>query len=301
MSAILFGFDESMAAARRLAPLLSVPALEVEVRRFPDEECLIRMPAPARTAIFYRSLDHPDRKIVELLLAASAARDLGAKRVILIAPYLAYMRQDKAFHPGEAVSQRVVGRLIAEHFDALLTVDPHLHRIADLSEVVPGIPAISLSAAPLLATLIRPEHGPIIIGPDSESRQWTQSIAAPLGLDTLVAAKQRTGDRHVSLTLEGTALVRGRPAILVDDMISSGQTLIEAANLLHAAGAISVEAIVTHCLARTEDLARMTACGITRIASTDSVDGPTSEAQLAPLLCDALQTHHLIALRGGHA
>lgn len=295
MSCIVFGFKDSIVPARRLAVRLDVPALEVEARRFPDQESLIRVPAPARNAIFYRSLDHPDGKIVELLLAASAARDLGAERIILIAPYLAYMRQDKAFHPGEAVSQKVIGCLIAEHFDAVLTVDPHLHRIASLSEAIPDIPVIGLSAAPLLATMIERVRNPVIIGPDSESRQWTESIAAPLGLDMLVAAKQRTGDRHVHVTLEGVASVRGRPAILVDDMISSGRTLIEAANLLQAAGALSVEAIVTHCLASPEDLDRIKAHGITRITSSDSVNGPASQAQLAPLISDALQSSGWIA------
>lgn len=294
MSTVIFGFEDSMAAARRLASLLNVPAFQIETHRFPDQESLVRVPVPARTAILYRSLNDPDGKIIELLLAASAGRDQGAERVILIAPYLAYMRQDRAFHLGEAVSQRVIGRLIADHFDGLLTVDPHLHRIAELSEVVPAIPAISLSAAPLLASLIERAGNPVIIGPDSESRQWTESIAAPLGLDMLVASKERSGDRDVSLTLAGSDRVRGRPAILVDDMISSGRTLIEAARLLRAAGAVSVEAVVTHCLASTTDLALMRAEGIERISSSDSVDGPTNRTHLASPLSRALQEHSLI-------
>ncbi|WP_052757384.1 ribose-phosphate diphosphokinase [Sphingobium chungbukense] len=294
MSAVVFGFGESMGAAKRLGALLDLPVLQVATRRFPDRESLVRMPAPARTAILYRSLDDPDGKIVELLLAASAARDLGAERVVLVAPYLAYMRQDMAFHPGEAVSQRVIGRLIADHFDALLTIDPHLHRIASLGEAVPGIPAISLSAAPLLASLIDPAGHPVIIGPDGESRQWTQSIAAPLGLDMLVASKERSGDRDVRLTLPEVERVRGRPAILVDDMISSGRTLIEAARLLRAAGAASVEAHVTHCLARPDDLALMQAEGIGRISSSDSVEGPTNRAYAAPLLASCLKEAGLV-------
>lgn len=294
MSTVIFGFEDSMAAARRLASLLNVPAFQIETHRFPDQESLVRVPVPARTAILYRSLNDPDGKIIELLLAASAGRDQGAERVILIAPYLAYMRQDRVFHPGEAVSQRVIGRLIADHFDGLLTVDPHLHRIAELSEVVPAIPAISLSAAPLLASLIERAGNPVIIGPDSESRQWTESIAAPLGLDMLVASKERSGDRDVNLTLAGSDRVRGRPAILVDDMISSGRTLIEAARLLRAAGAVSVEAVVTHCLASITDLALMRAEGIERISSSDSVDGPTNRTHLASLLSRALQEHSLI-------
>ncbi|EQB02144.1 ribose-phosphate diphosphokinase [Sphingobium baderi] len=294
MSTIILSFSDGMAAAKRLATLLHVPVHEVETHRFPDRECLVRVPASARTAILYRSLDDPDGKMIELLLAASAARDRGAERVILVAPYLAYMRQDKAFHTGEAISQKVIGGLIAAHFDGLVTVDPHLHRIAALSEVVPGIPAIALSAAPVLATLIDAHDNPLVIGPDSESCQWTGTIAAPLGLQTLIASKQRLGDRQVSLAIADIERVKERRAILVDDMISSGRTLVEAARLLYGAGATSVEAIVTHNLANADDMALMEQNGIAPVASSDSIDGPTSNAHLAPLICRALYEHGLV-------
>jgi len=293
VSAVILAFADSMAAADRLGASLDLPVRDVAVHRFPDKEALVRIPASAQSVILYRSLDDPDRKLIELLLAASAARDSGAERVILVAPYLAYMRQDKAFHPGEAVSQKVIGGLLASHFDALLTVDPHLHRVATLSEAIPGISAISLSAAPLLTALIDAGDNPIIIGPDSESRQWTEAIARPLGLETLVATKQRLSDRQVSLTIPDVEHARGRRAIIVDDMISSGRTLVEAAKLLRQAGATSIEAIATHCLAHPDDLAFMAAHGIARIASSDSIDGPTSKAALAPLIAHAMRDNGL--------
>lgn len=293
MSAVILAFADSMAAADRLGASLDLPVRDVAVHRFPDKEALVRIPASAQSVILYRSLDDPDRKLIELLLAASAARDSGSERVILVAPYLAYMRQDKAFHPGEAVSQKVIGGLLASHFDALLTVDPHLHRVATLSEAIPGISAISLYAAPLLTALIDAGDNPIIIGPDSESRQWTEAIARPLGLETLVATKQRLSDRQVSLTIPDVEHARGRRAIIVDDMISSGRTLVEAAKLLRQAGATSIEAIATHCLAHPDDLAFMAAHGIARIASSDSIDGPTSKAALAPLIAHAMRDNGL--------
>lgn len=293
MSAVILAFADSKTAADRLGVSLDLPVHQVAVHRFPDNEALVRIPASAQSVILYRSLDDPDPKLIELLLAASAARDGGAERVILVAPYLAYMRQDKAFHPGEAVSQKVMGGLLSSHFDGLLTVDPHLHRVATLSDAIPGIPAINLSAAPLLAALIDAKDNPIIIGPDSESRQWIEAIARPLGLETLIAAKQRLGDRQVSLTIPEVERAKGRRAIIVDDMISSGRTLAEAAKLLIQAGATSVEAIATHCLANPNDLAFMAAHGIKHIASSDSIDGATSKAALAPLIAHALRNEGL--------
>lgn len=294
MSAIVLGFDECRESAKRLAEELRLPWDQVAVHSFPDRESLVRVPATAETVILYRSLDNPNAKLVELILSASAARDGGARRVILIAPYLAYMRQDMAFRPGEAVSQRVIGALIAQHFDALVTVDPHLHRVATLSEAVPGIPALAVSAAPLLARTIDVTDAPIIVGPDGEALQWTQSIATSLGLDMLMGSKERHGDRDVALSIDEIEQVRNRRAILVDDVISSGRTLIAAATLLHKAGALGVEALATHCLASPSDLARMKDGGVARILSTDSIANPTTGVVLAPLLAKALKTAGLL-------
>ena len=290
MAAAIFAFTDYSEQARRLASLLDVPSKPVAVHRFPDGESLVRVTDVTPTAIVYRSLDNPNAKLVELLLASSALRDNGATRVVLVVPYLAYMRQDMAFEPGEAVSQKVIGVLLARHFDGVITIDPHLHRIANLGEVMPGIPALSVSAAPVLSAALDNGSAPVLIGPDSESRQWVEAIAAPLGLDVLVGTKQRHGDRDVSVTIEGNNDVRGRTAVLVDDVISSGETLIQAARLLREAGASKVEALATHCLASEEDLARMRAAGIDRIRSTDSVVGPTGCIQCAHLLADALKS-----------
>ncbi len=289
MNCAVFAFPESRECAAALASALDVPCHEVAIRSFPDGESLVRVPASADTAILYRSLDLPNAKIIELLLCASALRDAGARRVLLVAPYLAYMRQDMAFHPGEAVSQRVIGRLLADSFDGLATIDPHLHRISRLDEAVPGISALSLSAAPVLTTALMAADRPVLVGPDSESRPWVEAIVAPLGLDILVGEKQRNGDRSVELVIPGIERVAGRPAVLVDDLISSGVTMIAAARQLLSAGATQVEALATHCLASTEDLARMGEAGIIRIRATTSVPGPTAVLPVANLIAGAIR------------
>jgi ribose-phosphate pyrophosphokinase len=289
MNAAVFSFAESTKSARRLAGWLGVPLYEVFSRRFPDGESLVRVPISAPVAIIYRSLDNPNPKLFELLLAASALRDLGARRVVLVAPYLAYMRQDMAFSPGEAISQRVIGRLLADHFDGLVTVDPHLHRISTLAQAVPRIPALALSAAPALAGAISAEGRPILIGPDAESRQWVEAIAKPHGLEVLIGNKRRHGDRDVTLAIDDIARVAGRRVVLVDDVVSSGGTLVDCAHLVSGAGASQIEAAVTHCLAAPEDLERLQAAGITRCIATDTVPGPISKVSVAGLIGDALR------------
>jgi ribose-phosphate pyrophosphokinase len=294
MSAAVFAFTDTREPAGRLARWLGIPLHDVVTRAFPDGESLVRVPATAPVAVVYRSLDHPNPKLFELLLAAAALRDLGAQRVVLVAPYLAYMRQDMAFAPGEAVSQKVIGSLIADHFDALVTVDPHLHRIATLAEAVPRIPALALTAAPALAAAVSSCERPVLIGPDAESRQWVEAIAAPHQLDVLVGEKQRSGDRQVALAIAGVERMVGRPAVLVDDVISSGATLVECARILIRAGASRVEAAVTHCLAEAETLEQLRSAGIARIIATDTVPGPNSGVHTAGLIGQALREQGLL-------
>ena len=128
---LLLSFDDERHLAEALAQALGVPLRWVERHRFPDGESRLRLPPqlPPRVALL-RGLHRPNEKLAELMIVAPAARELGAAQLTLVCPYLAYMRQDMAFTPGEAVSQRHVGQALAAWFDAVITVDPHLHRVA---------------------------------------------------------------------------------------------------------------------------------------------------------------------------
>jgi ribose-phosphate pyrophosphokinase len=293
MSALLLYFADERDAAERLAAAAGLPAAGIERHRFPDDELRLRLPLAegevlADTLVLYRSLDRPNEKLVELLLVAGEARRLGARRLLLVAPYLAYMRQDIAFHPGEVVSQRVVGEFLAERFDAVLTVDPHLHRIATLAEAIPRGEALSLSGAPLLAELIAGKVvNPLLIGPDAESRQWIEAAAAGHGFDFGVCSKVRHGDRQVDIALPEVA-VQGRAVVLLDDVASSGRTLARAAELLLAAGAASVDAAVTHALFAADALEIIRAAGVREVWSSDCIGHPSNAVSVAPLLAAAL-------------
>jgi ribose-phosphate pyrophosphokinase len=287
--AALFCFAETTEQAARLAQALGIPCHAIAVHRFPDGESLVRVdPAPS-TALLYRSLDKPNAKLVELILAASALRGNGARRVILIAPCLAYMRQDQAFHRGEAVSQRVIGRLLAERFDALLTVDPHLHRTPSLASVVPGIEVAVLSAAAELSAALDPNDRPLLVGPDGESRQWLQAVASLNGLDVLLGDKRRDGDRVLAIHFPEIERCRSRNVVLVDDLVSTGATMIEAAALLHRAGAARIDALATHCLAGPDELRGLARAGISSVRATDSVPGPAATLPLASLIADEVR------------
>ncbi len=286
---LLLHFDDEAPLARRLAQAAGLQAVAIGRHRFPDGELRLRLPArlPA-CVVLLRGLHRPNEKLTELLLAAGAARELGAHHLTLVAPYLAYMRQDMAFEPGQAVSQRIVGRFLAERFDALLTVDPHLHRVASLQEAVPLAQARAISGAPALGAWVAGQLAqPLLIGPDSESRAWVEQAARAHGFDHAVCHKQRHGDRQVQVTLPDVP-VRARSCVLIDDVASSGRTLAEAARLLLQAGAASVDVAVTHALLADDALAVLQAAGIRHVWSTDTIAHPSNVLSLAPDLAAAL-------------
>lgn len=278
--------------AQTLAAALGIEARPIHVRRFPDGESLVRVERASETVIVHATLDQPNSKLIELVLAAGALRDGGAERLVLMAPYLCYMRQDMAFHPGEAVSQRIVGQLMAQRFDRIVTVDPHLHRTHDLASVFPGINADALTATGLIAALLRADAvrgDTIIVGPDAESRQWAGAVAGPLGLDVLVGEKQRHGDRDVVVTVKDAERAAGRPVIIVDDVVSSGMTVARCAEALAAAGASSLALIAVHALVGAADQQRLRQAGIADFRSSDSVAHPSNAFSLTPLLAAALE------------
>lgn len=244
------------------------------------------------TAIIYAPLDRPNDKLLVILFAAEALRREGARRLVLVAPYLCYMRQDAAFHAGEAISQRAVGRLLAANVDRVVTVDAHLHRTASLKDVFPGIETDNLSAMPAIADALSArgfDRRTLIVGPDAEARPWVADLAARLGADHALAQKVRHGDRSVDVSFAEPALFAGRPALLVDDVVSSGTTLIACAKTLRAAGAVSVDAVITHALFAPDLAAEFGKAGIRSIRSTDSVPHPTNSIALDGVLRHALQ------------
>lgn len=293
MTRALLHFQDEMAPARRLAEAAGLPAHAVDRHRFPDEELKLRLPfaetgAFPETLVLYRSLDRPNDKLVELLLLARHARQQGVTRLVLVAPYLAYMRQDIAFHPGEIVSQTIVGGFLAELFDAVVTVDPHLHRIERLDQAIPLEHAVALSGAPRLAELIAEKrHDPLLLGPDEEALQWVRQAGEVTGFDVGTCRKTRNGDRNVRVELPDIE-VAGRQVVLMDDVASSGHTVARAAEALLDAGAASVDVAITHALFAGDALAVIQAAGVGELWSTDCIAHDSNAIAMAPVLAEAL-------------
>lgn len=263
----------------------------LETRRFPDGETYLRLDpdGSGRSVALVCTLDRPDAKLLALLFAADAARDLGATRVGLVAPYLAYMRQDRRFRDGEALTSRTFADLLSSRFDWLVTVDPHLHRYRTLDEIY-RIPSRVVHAAPALAAWIAENvDRPLLIGPDEESAQWVADVGARVGAPHLVLTKIRRGDRDVEVSVPRIAEYRDRTPIVLDDIVSSARTMIQTVRHLVDAGLPSPVCVAVHALLAEPAERALREAGAATLVSTNAVVHPTNAIDLAPLLGPVLE------------
>ncbi|HZH44201.1 MAG TPA: ribose-phosphate pyrophosphokinase [Lysobacter sp.] len=286
MPRVLLPFPAQRSMAAALATVLEARVGDLAWRRFPDGESLVRVDPTVSgcDVAIVASLDRPDEKALAVRFATETARELGARSVGLIAPYLAYMRQDRRFQPGEALSAPLFARFIADTFDWLVTADPHLHRYRVLADVYP-IPTRRVETAPLLASWIA-AHVPqaSLVGPDAESAQWVGAVARHAGLPWQVLQKTRYGDRDVTVSLPDAAALHGRTAVVVDDIASSGQTMIEAVRRLQQAGCADIVCVAIHPVFAEDAYERLRATGVARIVSTDSIPHPSNAIGIADAL-----------------
>ncbi|HEC05832.1 MAG TPA: ribose-phosphate diphosphokinase [Thiolapillus brandeum] len=287
---LILAFEDYAEPAKRLAHFIGCPFALIDVHHFPDGESRLRLPVDLpQKVVLCRSLNDPNEKLVELILAAEHLRGQGVAQLILVAPYLCYMRQDKAFHPGEVVSQTIIGHLLANYFDGAITVDAHLHRVHRLHDALPMKTAINLTATRPMAQFLEQRNlRPVLIGPDGESEQWVSSIAQHEGLDYCIAQKERLGDKQVVVTMPACE-VKGRDVVLVDDVASTGRTLEAAARQLQDASPASLSVMVTHALFLDDAVQQLQAVGVENIWSCDSIPHASNRIHLDELLGEALQ------------
>lgn len=275
--------------ANGLAARLGAELGALETRRFPDGESYVRLRCDVRgrEVVLVCTLARPDEQFLRLVFTARTARTLGASRVVLVAPYLAYMRQDAAFHPGEAVTSVQFAALVSAEVDRLVTVDPHLHRHGSLAEIY-STPADALHAAPLMREWIAANVAdPLIIGPDRESEQWARAIAGDG--PAVVLEKVRRGDRAVQIAIPDLAPWRGRRAVLVDDVAASGRTLIEACRGLAERGFARPHCVVVHPLFAEDSFERLGAVA-GQVVSTDTIPHASNRIPVAGLIAEALRS-----------
>ncbi len=294
MQTVFFPLPGNESLAQSIADHLGAEAAALEVRHFPDGESYVRYSSDleGQRVVLVCTLDRPDEKFLPLVFAAAAARDLGATEVGLAAPYLAYMRQDRRFQPGEAVTSTYFARTLNHWFDWLVTVDPHLHRRGSLSEIY-SILTTALSAAPSISSWIDEKvKNPLLIGPDSESEQWVAAVADDVGAPFVVLEKTRRGDREVEISVPQVERWRNHTPVLVDDIISTARTMIETVGHLKLAGLAPPICIGVHAVfADKAYQALQAAAGTGQVVTCNTIPHVSNAIDLTDLLADGVQGH----------
>ncbi|TVQ46310.1 MAG: ribose-phosphate pyrophosphokinase [Gammaproteobacteria bacterium] len=291
MRPLLFDLGAHPGLSVRLQDLLGAERGALELRRFPDGESYLRLDTSpqGRAVILLCPLDRPDECTLPMLFAAATCRELGATCVGLAAPYLAYMRQDIRFRPGEAVTSRTYAGMLSGALDWLVTVDPHLHRYQSLDEIY-RIPSRSVAAAPALAEWLRAEVAcPVLIGPDAESAQWVAEVAARIDAPWRVLEKTRSGDREVAVSVPDLDAHAGCTPVLLDDIVSTGGTMAAALAHLREQGFASPVCLLVHAIFAAEAEAMLRAAGATRIVSCNTVVHSSNSVCVAEVMADGIR------------
>tara|TARA_R110002167_G_scaffold220004_6_gene424556 strand:- start:2197 stop:3114 length:918 start_codon:yes stop_codon:yes gene_type:complete len=259
---------------------------DYEIRNFPDGETYLRVLSDClnRDIIILANLHQPNCKLLPLIFLCEVLKEMGCNKISLIAPYLPYMRQDIQFHPGEAVTSRFFAKLISQHIDHLITIDPHLHRYHSLSQIY-TCETFVLQANPVIADWIKLNvDKPFIVGPDSESEQWAANVANMVGCPYLILEKQRFGDTNVKINAKSAKDYKGLTPVLIDDIISTGRTMIETAKWLSEEDLCPPICIGVHALFSGDALQAMQEANIKNVLTCSTITHSTNKIDISDLL-----------------
>jgi ribose-phosphate pyrophosphokinase len=288
--AVVIALPDSGEQAARLALRLGVGQVVTEVRRFPDGEIYVRIDGSlaGQDAILVGSLyPSPAERFLTIAFLAATARDHGARKVGLVAPYLAFMRQDDQFKPGEGVTSKYFARMVSSAVDWMVTVDPHLHRHSSLDGLY-TIPTTIARSAPAIASWIAAEvEHPYLIGPDAESQQWVAAVAERCNAPFVILEKTRRGDRDVQITAPPTGGWNGHTPVLIDDIVSTGKTMIEATRQLRAAGSAAPMCVAIHAVFADAVLDDLRSAGAAGIVTCDTIAHASNRICVADPIAEA--------------
>lgn len=281
---IIFSIEEHP-LVKSLSEALDAELGEVSTRQFPDGETYLRITNKVvdRNCIVVCDLSHPNNKYLPLIFLFETLRELGASSIGLVAPYLSYMRQDRRFVEGEAVTSRIFARALSSHLDWLVTVDPHLHRYHSLDEIY-SLDSRVVQAAPALAEWLKTKSKLLLIGPDAESEQWVSGIASYSGHPFVIGTKQRKGDRHVEVTLPDIRDYESYTAVIIDDVISSGQTILQCISAVKQAGIKNIQCVAVHGIFADDVDSNLMEAGLESLVTSNTIVHPSNAIDITPLL-----------------
>jgi len=290
--------SSNLLLAQAISEHLQVPLVNTTMRTFADSEICVEIHENIRgeDVFVVQSTSYPaNHTLMELLLTLDALKRSSAKRVTAVMPYFGYARQDRKSGPRTPISAKLVANLITNAgANRILTVDLHAGQIQGFFD----IPVDNLYAAPLFANNIKDlykDRDVMIVSPDVGGVVRARALATRLNTDLAIIDKRRER-AGVSEVMNVIGDVNGRDCILIDDIVDSGGTLVNAANALLGNGAKSVSVYVTHGVLSGQAVSRIANSQIEMITVTDSIQASDAIMQspnirqltIAPLIADAM-------------
>lgn len=289
-SIIILALPGNETMATNLAAQLGCETGRVHVRHFPDGETQVNIDAlvGGKEVFIVASLDHPDDKFFALYFLAKTLKEFGAYSVKLVAPYLAYMRHDKRFQPGDCISSDLFAHLLSSFVDEIITIDPHLHRHHSLSEMY-YIPAKALHAGSLIADWIN-KHLPdaVLVGPDEESEQRVAAVAEKAAKPYIILKKIRTDDKDVKIEMPDISQWINRTPVVIDDIISTAATMVDTVHLFKANGYNDIVCIGVHGIFSGDAFQRLSETGAVIITS-NTIQHVTNGIDVTGLIATAIR------------
>lgn len=291
MKPLIFALPGNETLVESLAQSVDVEIGKAEIRSFPDGETYVRVISELknRRCILVCSLDRPDSKLLPLYFLSQTIKKLGGRCTCLVAPYLAYMRQDKQFKPGEGITSKYFAGLVSQFARSLITVDPHLHRHPSLSEIY-SIPTKVVHAAAHISNWIKSNvDQPVLIGPDIESEQWVAKVAQDAGAPFIILEKTRRGDRDVEVSVPQVEQYNKHTPVLVDDIISTARTMIETIGQIKRIGMKAPICIGVHAVFADDAYRELLEAGAEKVITCNTIPHPTNQIRLEELYLDIIQ------------
>ena len=237
------GGSASQLLSKELARCLKAKLAKVEIRRFPDDECYVRIDDDLDDQeVFLVQTAWPDKNIVELFLLQDAIKEFDVDSLTTVVPYFGYARQDKQFKPGEPISARALARLLQMNTDEFVTVDVHAPKVIDWFD---NISAKNVAAYPEIGKYLKSKGIELILSPDEGRADNAKRVADVVNCEADFLVKERLDDETVKMTPKRLD-VRGKKVAVVDDIISTGSTIIKAAEQLRKQNAAKIYAVCTH-------------------------------------------------------
>ncbi|XRO74860.1 ribose-phosphate diphosphokinase [Methanocaldococcus sp. 28A] len=283
---IIVSGSQSQNLAFKVAKHLDSKLTRVEYKRFPDNEIYVRVVDEINDdeAVIINTQKNQNDAIVETILLCDALRDEGVKKITLVAPYLAYARQDKKFNPGEAISIRALAKIYSNIVDKLITINPHETHIKDFFT----IPFVYGDAVPKLAEYVKNKlENPIVLAPDKGALEFAKTASEILNAEYDYLEKTRLSPTEIQIAPK-TLDANGRDVLIVDDIISTGGTMATAVKLLKEQGAKKIIAACVHPVLIGDALNKLYSAGVEEVVGTDTYLSEVSKVSVAEVIVDLL-------------